>query len=257
MTYEELKAEFKTSSGAYPREALIKATENREAVTPGLLQIIKKTLETDCSVIEQDDYRLCIYAMYLLAQFREKKAYPLIVRFFSMPDERALEIVAFMFIEDLGRILASVSCGDTTLLKELIENRQAQELIRSSAIEALLILVYIGEVSRVEVIDYFRELYKIRLEKRRSMIWVSLITCSVDLYPGDLYEEIDQIFEKDLVDESFISQERVYDALEMGREQVLSRFFEGEYYKLIEDAVKEMDILMAEPIDLPASADGV
>jgi hypothetical protein len=249
MTYEELKAEFKTFTGTYPREALIRAARDRESVTPGLLEIIEKTLETDCSVIEHDDYRLCIYAMYLLAQFREQEAYPLIIRFFSMPDERPLEIVAFMFIEDLGRILASVSCGDVTLLKELIENRQAHELIRSSAIEALLILIYVGEISREVVIEYFRELFRIRLEKKRSLVWVSLITCSVDLYPGDLYEEIDQVFEKDLVDESFVGQERVYESLEIGRETVLSHFFEGEYYKLIEDAVKEMDILMAEPVD--------
>jgi len=245
MISEQLKTDFRDFTGAYPREALTRAVENREAVTPMLLKIIEKTLETDHSVIEEDDYRLCIYAMYLLAQFREKNAYPLIIRFFSSPGNRALEIVAYMFIEDLGRILASVSCGDTSLLKELIENRQAHELIRSAAIEAFPILVHAGEVSRNDAIEYFRELYKIRLEKRRSMLWVSLISCSIDLYPGELFEEIDQVFENDLVDESFIDQERVYEALEAGQQETLDRFFAAEYYTLIQDVIKEMDILMA------------
>ena len=43
-----------------------------------------------------------IYAMYLLAQFREPRAYPLIVEFFSIPGDIALDTTGDVATEDLG-----------------------------------------------------------------------------------------------------------------------------------------------------------
>ena len=56
-----------------------------------------------------------IYAMFLLAQFREKRAYPLIVDFFSAPGDIAAEATGDVVTEYLSRILASVCGGDVSL----------------------------------------------------------------------------------------------------------------------------------------------
>ena len=41
-----------------------------------------------------------IYAMYLLAQFREPRAYPLIVEFFSIPGDIALDTTGDVATEE-------------------------------------------------------------------------------------------------------------------------------------------------------------
>lgn len=65
-----------------------------------------------------------IYAMYLLALFRETRAYLLLVRIFSRPGEFSFDLAGDVVTEDLGRILASVSGGYVSGLTALIENGQ-------------------------------------------------------------------------------------------------------------------------------------
>ena len=240
MDFQKLSTKFRHFEGAFPEEALIESIQNREAVIPELLKIIDEARAESRSVIEREDYMLCIYAIYLLAQFREVQAYPAIVDFFSRPGNRALEVVGDMYIEDLGRILASVSCGDIPLLQQLIENPEAQELLRSAGIEALMVLVRVGEKTRDEIINYFEALFRGKLERRKSLVWVSLVTCCVDLYPDELLTEIETAIEAGLVDESLVDLEKVYDVMLLDKNQAREKFFESTQYTLIEDVVREM-----------------
>lgn len=239
MTFERLSEKFKSFDGPYPEEGLIESIEKQELITPGLLKVLQNSLDDPQGVIDRDDYMMSIFSMYLLAQFREKKAYPVIIDFFSMPDHKAMEIVGDMYIEDLGRILASVSCGDISLLQGLIENREAQELLRAAAVEALLVLVNVGEISRDMVIDYFKTLFAGKLERQRSPVWVSLVSASVDLYPQEVWVEIETAFFDDLVDERLIDRGKVDDVLALEKEQVLEAFFKKSQYSLIEDVIQE------------------
>lgn len=240
MDFQQLSAKFFDFDGPFPKEALLESIQNRDQVIPGLLQVIQEVTENAQDMIEHEDYTLSGYAMYLLAQFREKKAYAAIVDFFSIPDGKALEIVGDMFVEDLGRILASVSCGDISLLQQLIENREAPELIRSVAIEALMVLVHEGEKTRDEIIAYFKALFDGKLERNRTLIWVSLVSCCIDLYPEEVLDEIEQAFDDELVNEFLVDFERVEEAMLLSKDRALENFFKGSYYSLIEDVVKEM-----------------
>jgi hypothetical protein len=240
MDFQQLSAKFLYFEGPFPQEALIEAIENREQVIPDLLQVIQKVTDNSQQVIDHEDYTMSSYAMYLLAQFREKKAYQPIIDFFSMPDEKALEIVGDMYVEDLGRILASVSGGEISLLQQLIENPEAQELIRASALEALMVLVHVGEKNRDEIMAYFKSLFEGKLERRNSMVWVSLVSCCVDLYPEEVQEEIEDAYDDELVDEFLIERGEAHDALQLEKNRALENFFKGSQYSLIEDVVQEM-----------------
>ncbi len=240
MDFQELSAKFKQFEGPFPEEALLESVRNQVQVVPELLKVMRNTQENPQHVIDRDDYMMSIYAMYLLAQFREKEACPIIVDFFSLPDEKAMEIVGDMYIEDLGRILASVCCGDISQLQRLIENPDAQELARASAVEALMVLVRVGEKSRDEIVTYFKQLFAGKLERRRSLVWVSLVSGSVDLYPEEVSAEIDRAFADNLLDEGLISMGNADEVLLEEKEEVLDRFFKVSQYSLIEDVVREM-----------------
>ena len=70
------------NNGIFPHEALVYAIDNRKRITPELLKIIR-LLKINAYLMMPKIYMAHIYAMFLLAQFREKRAYPLIVDFFS------------------------------------------------------------------------------------------------------------------------------------------------------------------------------
>lgn len=101
-----------------------------------------------------------IYALYLLALFREIDAYPLLVRIFSRPGEFAFDLAGDVVTQDLGRILASVSAGDVRGMVALLENEQANEYVRSAAMAGMRSLVDTGQRTREEGMGYFAHLFQ-------------------------------------------------------------------------------------------------
>ncbi len=77
---------------------------------PELLEILEYPL-TDVERLSMDGkYLVHFPAIYMLAYFREIRAYDFIIRIASLPDEQVYELLGDTITEDFGRILASV-CG--------------------------------------------------------------------------------------------------------------------------------------------------
>ena len=247
MELTEIIAELENYTGKFPRQALERAIEEREAITPVLLETLEEWKNNLEGLIDMPDYFLHIYALYLLAHFKEPKAYPLIIEFFSAPGKITLDVTGDLVTEDLARILASVSNGNIEPLKQIIENPQINEYVRGAALQSLLVLVAQGIISRELVIEYFEELFKTLLEQERSydqepsFIWTNLVTNSAILYPLELKEYIDQAFELDLIELFFVRQEDIDYYLKQGKDATLEELRKDRYYSLIEDTISELE----------------
>jgi hypothetical protein len=193
MELTEIIAELENYTGTFPRLALERSIAEQEAITPWLLATLEEWKSKLEELSERPNYFLHIYAMYLLAQFKESQAYLPIVEFFSVPGEIAMDVTGDLVTEDLGRILASVCDGNIEPIQQLIENRQANEYVRSSALSSLIILVVQGAIDREVVIKYFEELFSSRLEQEYSFVWTKLVTESAALAPLQLKQQIDYL----------------------------------------------------------------
>jgi hypothetical protein len=237
---QKILNELEYNTGKFPREAVSAAIANREQIIPELLKIIEHATQNIQEIWDQPRYIAHIYAMFLLAQFREERAYPLIVNFFSIPGEITLDVTGEVVTEDLPRILASVCGGDTRLIKSLVENDDANGYVRSTALRSLLALLACGEKSREEIIHYYQSLFRGKLKREYSFVWDGLVDCSSELYPAELYEDIQQAFQDDLVDPFFIDLKDVERNLSDGKEKVIERLKNDRQYQLIEDTISEM-----------------
>jgi hypothetical protein len=240
MDVEEVIERLQFYDGTFPRQALEEAVARREQITPVLLQILEEAAHNVEDVYEQEDYMAHIYAMFLLAQFRERRAYSLVVDFFSAPGDISLEATGDVVTEYLSRILASVCCGDVSLIKRLAENEAADEYVRNAALESLVCLVATGQMPREDVLAYYKSLFGGGLSKEPSHFWDGLVSCCTDLYPEEVYPQIKQAFEADLIDEWVIDLDFVDEHLALGREEVLSRL-QDDRYRLIEDTIGELE----------------
>ena len=238
MDAQAIIERFKSFDWTFPREDLEPAIAARDQITPHLLQILEHAVKHAYELAEQEMYMGHIYAMYLLAQFREQRAYPLIVEFFSLPGDLSLDLTGDVVTESLGRILASVSGGETSLITRLAEDGGANEYVRAAALEGLVTLVACGERSREEVLAYYRGLFRGKLSRESPFLWAVLIVCCAALYPEEVYEEIKLAYAEDLVDRTVIDLDDVARDLALGKDQVLARLKEGKY-KLIEDTISE------------------
>jgi Protein of unknown function (DUF1186)/SEC-C motif len=241
MHIEKVLMELESHDLRFPREALKWAIANRDLMIPELVKILARTLENYEEFLDQETYMGHIYAMYLLAQFREKGAYQPIIQLSSLPGEIPDELMGDTVTEGLPRILAGVSCGDDHLLRRLAENDNVNEYVRSSALGALVTLVAAGEKSRDELIDYFQSLFRTKLSREPSLVWENLVSYSLDLYPGEVYQDIKQCYRDDLIEPFFVSMEDVEESLAMGKDAALKDLKKNRHYTLITDAITDME----------------
>ena len=241
MQLSEILSELENNTGKFPRLALERAIEERETITRVLLASLEEYKNNLEELLDKPDYILHIYALYLLAQFREPLAYPLIVEFFSTPGNISLDVAGDVVTEDLGRIFASVSNGKIDPIKQLIENQKVNEYVRCAALNSLIVLVAQEIISREQVIQYFESLFSTLLEKKPDYIWTHLVVSSSQLCPIELKSHIERVFEEDFIDTLVIELEDVDDYLELGLEAALAELREYPHYSLIEDTISEME----------------
>ncbi len=180
---------------------------------------------------------LHIWAFYLLALFRETRAYPLLVRIFSRPGEFAFELAGDVPTQDLGRMLASVSGGDTSGMRDLIENEQANEYIRSVAMGGMVSLVTTGQRTREEVMAYFLQLFH-KLERKPGGQWDGLANVCADLWPQEAITELEKAYEEGLVNPGSIAWQDIEQALALGQQGALRQARHRE--PLITDLARDM-----------------
>jgi hypothetical protein len=143
--------------------------------------------------------------------------------------------------EDLGRILASVSCGDIRLMTALIENEHANEYVRVAALRGLVTLVACGEQARDDIVAYLQRLFQGGLTRDVSFVWYGLVSASNDLYPEELYDDIKHAYDDELIESGFIGLEDIDATLQRGKEHVLDELHHNPRYSLITDTITEME----------------
>ncbi len=242
MTIPEILDALKTTNGGFPREAVIEAIAQQEAITPELLRILEEDTANLEIIAPQQDYMAHIFAMYLLSQFREPRAYPLLIEFFSKDQMLVYESAGDVITDDLGRMLATTCNGDISLIKQAIEDETKDEYFRSSVLSALLVFIKENMLSRDEVMEYIKELLNGKIKREFNFLWTEIVAMCCDLYPGDVLPEIKQAYNDGLIDESFIGDMNdVNKIMSKSKDTILAKFMGDPEYHFINDTVKEMN----------------
>jgi hypothetical protein len=240
MEKAEILHQFERHTGKFARAAVEAAVARREEVTPDLLCILEDTVDRAAQLDAEGDYMAHLYAMFLLAQFREARAYPLVVRFASLPGDLLDSLCGDFITENLGPVLASLCGGELAGIHSLIENEATDEWVRGAALSSLVTLVAAGQKSRDEIVTYFAGLFRGKLARKWSHVWDTLVSYSSDLYAPELLNDIERAYEEGLVDPGYIGFDDVKRDLAMGKERVLARLADNPHRRLVEDTVAEM-----------------
>jgi len=237
----EILQQLETNNGTFPRAAVEAAVERRDEIVPELLRVLENSIDRAAELAKSQAYLADQYAMFLLAQFREVRAYPLVVRFAALPGNLLDDLWGEFLTEDLGRVLASVCGGDLGGIQALIENENTDEWVRGSAIKSLVALVAAGLKSREEIVDYFALLFRGKLQRQWSHVWDALVARSCDLWPGELIGDIEQAYEEELVDPGFVGWDDVKRDTAAGKDRALAQLARNPNLRLVQNTVAEME----------------
>ncbi|MFM7101923.1 MAG: DUF1186 domain-containing protein, partial [Verrucomicrobiota bacterium] len=190
MTVPEILEKLANHRGTFPLAAVEAAIEQREAITPELLRILETMADAPAESSGSPDHPPFLLASYLLAQFREQAAYPLLVRMVGVPSEIAGVLLNDLFTDSLGRLLGTVFDGRLDLLQDLVEDPGVDEYVRGAAVEAFVVLVNEGRISRELAVRYWRHLFQGGLEQKPSFAWDALCQVVADLPAPELAGEM-------------------------------------------------------------------
>lgn len=197
-----------------PREALAAAVARQEEITPELLRVVTEAVEQPEAVWAKEDYWQHMFAIFLLAEFREVAAYPLFVRLVRLPQAHLVSLLGDSVTEDLPRLLVAVHGGDIRPIQGLVEDPNVYDYARWSCLRALCVMVVTGERTRTEVVAYLQELLGGKLEREPSAAWDGVMDCALNLHPGELMPGLKRAYEEGLSDPGCVSWEEVEDEAE-------------------------------------------
>ena len=215
---KSLATEIEQATAEY-QKTIREAVRHQKELTPHLIGILEQAAGGPETCADRENCNGPLYALFLLAQFRETSAYPAVVNFCRIPEEPLDLLIGDVITKDLRRILASVFDGDAAPIKGLIEDPNVYGYVRGAGVEALTDLVLEGIIQREEVMAYFKELLSTRLEREPfSELWATVVCQAADLYPGEVQEEIREAFRDELLDDSWIDEMEVKAVLDKGME---------------------------------------
>ena len=242
MEVTEILSRFERFNKKFEREAVEAAVARKEEVTPELLRVLERIADpAEAKRLDvEDDYMAHLYAIYLLAQFRETRAFPLVLRIAQLDGDLLDSLLGDFITESFGNVLASVCAGKVEEIQSLIENADADEWVRGAALGSLVTLVGAGIRSREEVLDYFASLFRGKLTDKNEIVWSDLVVYSVDLYGTQLVGDIERAYAESLIDEMMIGLDDVHRDFAKGKEWALGRLASHPHRHLVDDTVKEM-----------------
>lgn len=242
MEIDEIIEQFLWFDGKFKQEAVEAAVARRDEIIPELLLVLEEIADPELAAgLDADgEYMAHLYAMFLLAQFRETRAYPLMVRIALLPSDLLESLFSDCITEYFGRVLASVCDGNLEGIQSIIENPDANEWVRGAALGSLVTLVSVGAKSREEIVSYFADLFRGKLTDKNDVVWSELVAYSADLYAPELLGEIEKAYEQELVDPSFVGLDEVRGDIAEGEQRALDRLATDPNRRLIDDTIKEM-----------------
>lgn len=205
-----------------------------------LIALLEETLQGYQQLVEQDFFGH-LYALFLLASFREKKAFPLAIKITILPDDWPDQLLGDTITEDFHRILASLYDGNLKALQSLIENPNVDHWSRNAALKTLLLLVKENIVERTWVVNYLKGLFHHPAFIEDDEASTCLVNAACDIYPEELYTDIQDAFRRNKVDTWSIDLKWVDEVIALGKEAALDReLYKNPHMTLIDDVIENM-----------------
>jgi len=182
----------------FPEEGFKVLSENREEAIPRLMNALKKAIEEKDEL--EEEYQLHFYALFLLAQFGYKPAFPLVLEMISLPEEVLDFLIGDTVTGGLNDILYSVYDGDFERLRDYIINAECSSYAKAAGLEVCVRLYLDGIMGKEDIVNLFKTLIYHPVIADDYMLDTLMIGCICDCHLVLMLPDIKYLYEQERVD---------------------------------------------------------
>ena len=193
---KELIEKLYDNENKFNYETVKEIKKNKGKVNSYLLEELSKNIENYNS--EKGFPIFVDYALFLLAEFKEKKAFPLILKMLSIPNLDGFDVLGDGVMEKLSSIMVSVFDGDFLGLNKIIENKDIDSYIRNSALETYVYFYQNNLVDKKDLIQFLRKI--ILLYNYDDDIYNFILTVIISTHLIEMIPDVKIMFEQDAID---------------------------------------------------------
>jgi hypothetical protein len=188
---------FSRSERTLPVKAIRWCRANWAAVAPKLLAVLER--HTHKWNRTHGDASALFFILHLFAERRETPAFDQLCQL-ALDPEALRRILGQGVTETLGGMFIGTYGGDPTPLKAVIEAPDADDMVRTQALEALGFLTAAGRFPRQDMEAYLRELHDRMLPRDdEACVWYGWVLVAALLRLDTLEPLVDDLFARDVV----------------------------------------------------------
>ncbi|MDR2904280.1 MAG: DUF1186 family protein, partial [Clostridiales bacterium] len=202
MTKQEVLAELQEFTEDFPTAAFKAVQADRATYTPDLLQAVQHVIQNMEELYENDDACfLFTYAIFLLAEFREKKAFPYLVTALRQPRAHVEFFFGDTLTEDCDRLLFSTYDSENLqLLIDLIEDQAADEWARNAAVSAYSLLCKEGMIAKETAVAQLRAwIYEKLPPDDSEIVFTAISECVIDNALTQMLRDVRYLYDEDRI----------------------------------------------------------
>jgi len=255
MSLQEAFNEIHFYRGVSPTKAYEVLINQQHESTPRLLQLLKEAIERHDRT--GDYYVAHIHALLLLSQFKEKKAYPLVIELLNLPIDSIDRLIADMLTETIPKIIASIYDGNPEPLFAILVNKETNEFVRAIIASCFTALIYQNLINKEMVTLKLQEIVARGEMNQDQVFFTALVNITMDCKLEPLYDTARAAFKAGMVCKDLMG----IGCFEKSLPLPIEKLKEKEYLSPITDALKELkewgdyagDVLLAVKIERNAS----
>lgn len=176
--------------GKFQKESILEARKRKVEITEELLKELEKVANNVENYARNEAYFLHIYAMFLLAEFKEKRAFPIIVKLITNNQNAVDDLLGDLITGDLKNILASTFDGNLNCLYKLITNLELNEYVRGAAFHSLEILNKYNIIENKKIVEMIDEMLRVELKEDDSVVISDIV---VYISENQIYDKIELV----------------------------------------------------------------
>lgn len=184
-------------SEKFPKEAIEKARANKGKINDYLLEELEKIV----SHLSEDNLEIPFfadYAIFLLAEFKEKRTCPLLLKMVDIPNADSFDYVGIGVMDKLPSILASVFDGNYEALNGIIENKELDDFTRNRVLKVYQYFYKHEMITKEELITYLRKL--IVLYEYDDPIYDMIRDIVAECHIFEMISDVQEMFDRGTID---------------------------------------------------------